>query len=155
MQCRLCGQPFTQPESICPACGSVVRQRSRVTLMVALGLVSLAVLALLAAMLRPKIELWLALRESSVVREAVSRINDNPRVAAALGHPVRPGSSVSGNMTHDETGWTEAFLWIPLSGPKGEGTLYSASGAWFGSVEFFESRASRQRGSVDESARRA
>jgi YD repeat-containing protein len=102
--------------------------------MVALGLVSLAVLALLAAMLRPKIELWLALRESSVVREAVSRINDNPRVAAALGHPVRPGSSVSGNMTHDETGWTEAFLWIPLSGPKGEGTLYvragRGSGAW-------------------------
>src|SRR5712691_5295433 len=120
MECRSCGQPFTRRESICPTCGSAVPQKSRVPLVVVLGLVSLVVLALLAVQ-RPRIELWLALRRSSVVREAMTNISDNPRVAAALGHPVRPGWSISGNMTHDETGWTEAFLWIPLSGPKGEG----------------------------------
>ena len=113
---------------------AVVPPKSRVLVLIVLGVVLLVLLALLALVQRPRIELWLALRRSSVVREAMTKISDNPRVAAALGHPVQPGWSVSGNMTHDETGWTEAFLWIPLSGPKGEGTLYvragRGSGAW-------------------------
>jgi hypothetical protein len=64
---------------------------------------------------RQWIEAWLPLRTSSLVREAVTRVTRHPRVTAALGRPVRAGWSVAGNMTHDETGWTEAFLWIPLS----------------------------------------
>ncbi len=80
------------------------------------------------------IEPWLPTSKSSLVREVVARVGDDGRVTAALGRPVRAGWSTVGNETRDETGWTEAFMWIPVSGPKGAGTLYvragRSSGAW-------------------------
>jgi YD repeat-containing protein len=112
---------------------SAAPRKSRGRLALVVSLVLLALLALLTVQLQ-----WngwsLPLRWSSVVREAVTRVRDDPRVAATLGQPVRAGWYVYGNTTRDETGWTEAFLWIPLSGPKGDGTLYvragRSSGPW-------------------------
>jgi YD repeat-containing protein len=132
MECRSCGRPLKRREPICPTCASPAPQKSRVPKVV-VAFVLIAIFAILAVQ-RQWIEAWLPLRTSSLVREAVTRVTRHPRVTAALGRPVRAGWSVAGNMTHDETGWTEAFLWIPLSGPKGKGTLYvragRASGAW-------------------------
>jgi len=95
----------------------------------------ITLLAILAVQ-RHWIEPWRPLRTSSVEREALTRVTDDPRVTAALGHPVRVRGSVSGSTTHDETGWTEAFLSIPLSGPKAAGTLYVRAGRGSGPWTF-------------------
>jgi len=99
---------------------------------------ALALIALVAVVLvrTQWIEPWLPLRASSVVREAIARVSADPRVTAALGRPVRAGWSTSGGLTRDETGWTEAFLWVPLSGPKDKGMLYVRAGRGSGPWTF-------------------
>ncbi len=74
------------------------------------------------------LELQLPLRTTPLVREAIQRVAEDPRVVSALGHPVHAGWSVMGYIRSDETGWSEGRLWIPLSGPKGEATLYARAG---------------------------
>jgi len=74
------------------------------------------------------IRVRLPLRTSSLVTEAVARANENARAASALGQPITAGWFVKGYIRDDETGWSEAKLWIPVRGPKGEGSLYAAAG---------------------------
>jgi|SRR6185436_6397956 len=63
-----------------------------------------------------------SMRSSTPYREAVARAQNDPRVQAALGTPVKPGFLVSGSInTQNRDG--DAKLDIPLSGPKGSGTL--------------------------------
>src|SRR5262245_27609581 len=137
MECRSCGQRLTPGESMCPACGSPVRRHSTARVVVVAG-VSVLIVALLTllAVQRQWLEPWLPQRTSSLAREAMTRVATNPLVTDALGQPVRAGSSVLGNVSHDETGWTEAFLSIPVSGPKAEGTLYVRAGRGSGSWTF-------------------
>jgi len=61
----------------------------------------------------------LPLRTSPLVTEAVDRANDRAAVIALLGGPGRPGWFVKGYVRTDETGWGEARMWIPVSGPTG------------------------------------
>jgi YD repeat-containing protein len=136
MECRSCGQRLKPREPTCPTCGSPAPPKRAVRVVAVAG-VSVAVVAVLAVLAVQR--QWVPLRTSSVVREAMARVATNPLVTGALGQPVHAGS-VLGNITHDETGWTEAILSIPVSGPTASGTLYvragRASGSWtFSSLE--------------------
>jgi hypothetical protein len=75
-----------------------------------------------------------AMRSSTPYKEALQRAQTDPRVAAAFGTPIKAGTLVSGSInTHNNDG--DAKLDIPISGPKGSGTLHvtatKTDGKWF------------------------
>lgn len=73
-----------------------------------------------------------AMRSSEPHKSAVARAKADHRVTAALGTPISEGSS-SGKTTV-VNGSGEADLTIPISGPKGKGTIYvvatKSAGDW-------------------------
>ncbi len=70
-----------------------------------------------------------AIGNSEVCRLAVQQAQSNSVVAERLGQPIKRGVVVGGSLSSDS-----ANLWIPLSGPRGGGTLYAvavrAMGVW-------------------------
>jgi hypothetical protein len=58
-------------------------------------------------------------QRASVSRAALERMNADAGVVELLGKPVKIKSGVHGQVRHDETGWKEARLIIPVQGPKG------------------------------------
>ena len=75
-----------------------------------------------------------SMRKSDPYREAMARAQSDPRVAAALGTPVKDSFFFSGSM-HTENNSGDAKLDIPISGPKGSGVLHvtatKTDGKWF------------------------
>jgi len=73
------------------------------------------------------------MKSTDVYREALARAKADPAVIEALGSPIKDGFLVSGN-TNVNGASGESNLAIPISGPKGKGTIYvSASkslGQW-------------------------
>jgi hypothetical protein len=74
-----------------------------------------------------------AMRSNDAVKGALDRAGQDPRVVASLGQPVSAGYRISGTIhTAGEEG--RADLEIPVSGPKGRGTLYLSAvkqqGTW-------------------------
>lgn len=73
------------------------------------------------------------IRSTDVYQEALKRAQNSDAVAQALGNPIQDGTLVTGNVS---TGGTtgHANLAIPISGPKGTGTIYvvasKAQGTW-------------------------
>ena len=64
-----------------------------------------------------------ALKSGDVYKEALAQAKAEPAVIEALGSPVKDGMFVSGStQVNGDSG--EANLSIPISGPKGRGTLY-------------------------------
>lgn len=74
-----------------------------------------------------------ALKSTDVYKTAVARAKANPAVAAALGSPISEGLFLSGS-ANTNGGSGTADLSIPISGPKGKGTIYAtatkAGGEW-------------------------
>ena len=74
-----------------------------------------------------------AMKSSDVYKTALSRAKANPEVVAALGTPVEDGLFVSGS-TNVNGASGQADLSIPISGPKGKGTIYAvatkSAGEW-------------------------
>jgi hypothetical protein len=74
-----------------------------------------------------------AMKSTDVYKEALARAKANPAVIEALGSPIKDGFLVSGN-TNVNGASGECNLAIPISGPRGKGTIYvSASkslGRW-------------------------
>lgn len=74
-----------------------------------------------------------AMKSSDVYRESLVRAKASPAVVEALGSPIKDGMFMSGS-TNVNGASGEANLAIPISGPKGEGTLYVAAtksvGVW-------------------------
>lgn len=64
-----------------------------------------------------------AMKSTDVYREALDRARQHPAVIEALGSPVKDGLLVSGN-TNVNGASGESNLAIPISGPKGKGTIY-------------------------------
>ena len=63
-----------------------------------------------------------SIRQSTPYRDSVARAQNDPRVRAVLGTPIKPGFFFSGSInTQNRDG--DAKLDIPLSGPKGKATL--------------------------------
>src|SRR5881394_3698153 len=65
---------------------------------------------------------------ASLMRAAVDRMNADPAVVQLLGKPIKAESGVEGEVRHDETGWREARLMIPIRGPKGKGVARVIAG---------------------------
>jgi hypothetical protein len=74
-----------------------------------------------------------ALKQSDVYKTAVARAKSDSRVMAALGTPIEEGWYLSGN-TNVNGGSGDANISIPISGPKGKGTIYAvatkSAGEW-------------------------
>jgi hypothetical protein len=64
-----------------------------------------------------------AVKSSDVYKDALARAKIHPAVIEALGSPVTEGFLVSGNTSVNGASG-EANLSVPLSGPKGKGTIY-------------------------------
>lgn len=67
-----------------------------------------------------------AVKSTDVYKDALARAKANPAVIEALGSPITEGFLVSGN-TNVNGASGEANLSIPISGPKGKGTIYAAA----------------------------
>ena len=89
-----------------------------------------------------------AMKTSDAYREALARARASDAVVEALGSPIKDGLFVSGN-TNVNGASGEANLAIPLSGPKGIGTLYVAAtksvGVWNYSNIVLEVKQTRRR----------
>jgi hypothetical protein len=64
-----------------------------------------------------------AMKSTDVYKEALSRAKADPSVIEALGSPIKDGLLISGN-TNVNGASGETNLAIPISGPKGKGTIY-------------------------------
>jgi Cytochrome oxidase complex assembly protein 1 len=64
-----------------------------------------------------------AMKSTNVYKDALARAKANSAVIEALGQPIKEGFLVSGN-TNVNGASGEANLSIPISGPKGKGTIY-------------------------------
>ena len=67
-----------------------------------------------------------AMKSTDVYKDALARAEAHPSVIEALGSPIKEGFLVSGN-TNVNGASGEANLSIPISGPKGKGTIYVAA----------------------------
>jgi len=72
-------------------------------------------------------------QHSDVYVQALAKARANPQVAEKIGRPLRAGWLASGNLsTSGSSG--DVDLSIPLSGPKGKGTLHlvakKSAGVW-------------------------
>jgi len=64
-----------------------------------------------------------AMKSTDVYKEALARAKTDSAVMEALGSPTKDGFLVSGN-TNVNGASGESNLAIPISGPKGKGTIY-------------------------------
>lgn len=67
-----------------------------------------------------------AMKSSDIYKDALARAKTHPAVIEALGSPVTEGLLLSGN-TNVNGASGEANLSVPVSGPKGKGTIYVAA----------------------------
>lgn len=67
------------------------------------------------------------MKSSDVYKEALARAEASPAVAEALGTPIKAGYFTSGNINVNGPSGN-ADLSIPISGPKGKGTIYVEAG---------------------------
>lgn len=74
-----------------------------------------------------------ALKQSDAYKTAVAFAKSDQRVITALGSPITEGWFLSGH-TNVNMGSGDADLTIPISGPKGKGTIYAvatkSAGEW-------------------------
>jgi Cytochrome oxidase complex assembly protein 1 len=89
-----------------------------------------------------------AMKSTDVYREALARAKADPAVIEALGSPIKDGFLVSGNSNVNGASG-ESNLAIPISGPRGKGTIYvsanKALGQWNYSGLVVEVRQTHQR----------
>ncbi len=67
-----------------------------------------------------------AMKRSDVYRIALSRVQNDPAVTAALGTPIEAGLYVTGKVNLDSTGG-HAAIDFPISGPRGKGTVHAVA----------------------------
>ena len=67
-----------------------------------------------------------ALKSTDIYKDALAKARANPEVIDALGSPIKDGMFLSGN-TNVNGASGNADLAIPISGPKGKGTIYVAA----------------------------
>jgi hypothetical protein len=74
-----------------------------------------------------------AIKSSDAYSEGMARARANPEVVAALGEPIESGFWISGSINVNGPSG-DVDVSIPISGPKGSGTLYIAgtrsAGRW-------------------------
>lgn len=87
-------------------------------------------------------------KSSDSYKEALTRAKSNPVVESVLGEPIKDGLFASGNISINGPSGS-AELAIPVSGPKGAGTIFveatKTAGLWSFSTLIFESNQTKQR----------
>ena len=78
-----------------------------------------------------------AMKSSGAYKQALVAARADPAVAQALGTPVNAGFIVSGSVDVSGTSG-DADLSIPVSGPKGKGTVYAKATRSMGEWQFTE-----------------
>ena len=76
-----------------------------------------------------------AMKSTDVYKDAMARAKANPAVIEALGSPIKEGMFASGN-TNVNGASGESNLSIPISGPKGKGTIYLSAKKSVGRWEY-------------------
>ncbi len=98
----------------------------------------------------------MSLRSTGVYREALERARQAPSVQERLGTPIEAGWLTTGSIKISDSSGS-ADLAIPISGPRGKGTIYAVGqkrqGKWqFQSLEVgFEGQLERTRLAVEPS----
>lgn len=79
-----------------------------------------------------------AIRSTDPYKQALHRAQNDPRVIAALGSPVKPGFFAIGGTINVDGGAGNADIYFPIGGPKAKGTVYveakKSAGDWSYSV---------------------
>lgn len=74
-----------------------------------------------------------ALKNNDPYKDSIAAVQANPAAIEALGEPIKPGFMPSGNISVVNDGGEVDFS-IPVSGPKGSGTIAvigtKAGGVW-------------------------
>jgi hypothetical protein len=76
-----------------------------------------------------------AMKQSDAYKMAVERAKADSRVTSALGTPISEGWFLSGK-TNVEGSSGNADLSIPISGPKGKGTIYAVATKFAGEWKY-------------------
>ena len=88
------------------------------------------------------------IKSSGVYQDAFAIARDNPAVVRALGSPIEPAIYVMGSINVSGASG-HADLAIPISGPKGKGTIYAKAakqgGQWTFSQLVVEIKATKER----------
>ena len=116
----------------------------------------LAVLAMTAISLASVLAIVsFSMKSLGAYQAAVQRAQSDPRVTAALGAPLREGWFVTGSF-HVTGASGKAELAIPVSGPRGKGTIYLAAtesvGEWSFSHLIFQVHNSQERINLQDKA---
>jgi len=149
MVCANCGYNAPDEARHCPACGTPMgvhmsvpppppyeqaAKSSRTRRLVAVGCLGGFLLMLLFAA-GMVMFVFSLMRSSEPYQEAMKRAQASPGVVAALGVPVEAGRFVTGSVNVSGPSG-DANLSIPVSGPKGGGTLYVIAEKRAGRWEF-------------------
>jgi hypothetical protein len=76
-----------------------------------------------------------AMKSSDAYKGALARAKADPRVVNALGSPIEDGFFASGKTNVSGTSG-QADMTVPISGPKGKGTLYFVASKFAGKWTF-------------------
>ena len=76
-----------------------------------------------------------AMKSSDAYKAALAKAKADPRVVNALGSPITDGFFVSGK-TNVSGSSGDADMTIPISGPKGKGTIYFVASKFAGEWTF-------------------
>lgn len=88
------------------------------------------------------------MKSTDIYKDALAKAQADPAVVEALGSPIKDGMIFSGKT--DVNGASgEANLAIPISGPKGKGTIYAvaekSAGLWNYSILAVEIKGTKER----------
>jgi hypothetical protein len=93
------------------------------------------------------------MRSSDVYQQALEKASTNAAVVEALGAPVEPGWYLTGSINVQGASG-QADISIPISGPKGKGTIFASArktaGRWEYSVLEVEVEGRRERIDLNE-----
>ena len=76
-----------------------------------------------------------AMKSSDAYKMALAKAQTDPRVVQALGSPITDGMFVSGKTNVSGTSG-QADMTVPISGPKGKGTIYFVASKFAGQWTF-------------------
>jgi hypothetical protein len=76
-----------------------------------------------------------AMKSSDAYKTALAKAKADPRVVNALGSPIKDGFFVSGKANVSGSSG-HADLTVPISGPKGKGTIYFVASKFAGEWTF-------------------
>ena len=133
MSCRNCGSEIG-PTGVCQLCGHNEQEAALRRKRVFWGW--LKALFLIGTAIEIGFYVGSYTERSAAAKAAVAKMESSTAVVQLLGKPIKILSGVRGEVTHDETGWKEARLTIPVHGPGGDAVAHVVGGRGTGPWTF-------------------